>query len=117
MSETVFTCEQRGSVGVLHVTLREIVHPDELDHMSQEFRQCVARTRLAAYVLDLSHLEYLTSAAIGMLINMHAHLAADGRRFAVVGQKQMVAETLGHPHLDKVFPVRTDVAAAVLAVS
>lgn len=104
-------------MGVAHVTLKEIVHPDQLDCISHEFRQYVARTRLAGYVLDLRDLEYLTSAAIGMLLNMHAHLAAEGRRFAVAARKEMVVETLGHPHLDKVFPVCVEVDDAVAALS
>jgi anti-anti-sigma factor len=117
VSESVFTFQTRGEVGVAHVALTEIAHPGQLDRMSREFRAYVAQSGLAAYVLDLSALCYLTSAAIGMLLNTHAHLQAEGKRFAVAAQKDMVVETLGHPHLEKIFTVCTSVDDAVAAVS
>lgn len=117
MTEPLFACESRGSVGVARLTISEVAHPRELDQMRHQFREYVAATEFGGYVLDLSSLEYLTSAAIGMLLNIHAHLATEGRRFAVVAVAEMVVETLAHPHLDKVFPVSTSVDEAVAAIS
>lgn len=116
MSEAIYAFESRGSVGVARVTIGEIAHPDQLDHLGREFKSYVAETDFSAYVIDLSGLSYLTSAAIGMLLNARAHLSAEGKRFAVVARTAMVAETLAHPHLEKIFAVCTNVDDAVAAV-
>ena len=117
MSESVFTFRTQGGVGVARVTLPEILHPDQLDQMSHQFRVFVGETDLAAYVLDLSPLDYLTSAAIGMLMNAHAHLEAEGRRFAMVARADLVIETLQHTHLEKVFPICADIEEALSAIA
>ena len=117
MPESVFAFDTRGSTGVARVVIDEVVHPDQLDRVGREFREYVVSTNLKAYVLDLSGLRYLTSASIGMLLNLHAHLASDARRFAVVADTVMVAETLSHPQLAKIFPVCTTVDAAVAALA
>ena len=116
MSEAIYAFESRGSVGVARVTVGEIVHPDQLDRLGREFKAYVAETDFSAYVIDLSELRYLTSAAIGMLLNTHAHLHAAGKRFAVAARTAMVVETLTHPHLEKIFAVCTNVDDAVAAV-
>jgi anti-anti-sigma factor len=116
VSEPLFRFEQRGLVGVAHVTVSEVVHPDELDRLRREFREYVASTGLRAYVLDLTALQLLTSAALGLLLNLHAQLKAEGRRFAVVARNEMVVETLEHTHLEKVFLIATSMDQAVEAL-
>ena len=116
LSEAIYAFERRGAVGVARVATSEIAHPDQLDRLGREFKAHVAETDLSAYVIDLSELHYLTSAAIGMLLNTHAHLRAAGKRFAVAARSEMVAETLAHPHLEKIFAVCTNVDDAVAAV-
>jgi len=115
--ESLLILESRGQIGIAQVAIPEILHPEELDRVSRQFKQYVASTDFRGYVLDLSGLSYFTSAAIGMLMNVHAHLAAEGRRFAMVARADMVIETLQHTHLEKVFPIRTDIEAAVAAIA
>lgn len=117
MHQSVFTFQAHGSVGVACITLTQVAHPEELDRLRHEFRQYVASTDFAAYVLDLSALEYMTSAAIGVLLNVHAHLSADGRGFAVVAAGETVLEALEHSHLEKMFPVCRRLADALASVS
>jgi anti-anti-sigma factor len=114
--ETVVTFEDRGRVCVALVMIPEILHPEELDLVRQQLRSHIRTTEYRGYVLDLSGISYLTSAALGMLINTHAHLAAEGRRFAIVARAEMVLETLRHTHLEKIFPVATRVDDAVAAI-
>ena len=116
MSEPLFRFETRGLVGVAHVLAGEIVHPDELDRLRREFRDYVASTGLTGYVLDLSAMRLLTSAALGTLLNIHAHLKAERRRFAVVARDEMVVETLEHTHLERVFLILNNVDMAVQAI-
>lgn len=117
MSESILSLGARGPVSVATVLLDEIVHPGELDRLRHELHEHTEHTDFAAYVVDLSRLRYLTSAAIGMLVNVQAHLDASGRRLAVVADSEMVTQTLDHTHLEKVFPICTSVDAAVAKLS
>lgn len=114
--ESVLILETRGRIGIAQVAIPEILHPEELDEVRLQFRQYVASTDFRGYILDLSGLSYLTSAAIGMLMNVHAHLAAEGKRFAMVARADLVMETLQHTHLEKVFPIRTKLQDALAAI-
>ena len=113
MDQPLLSFEQRGAVSVGHVHLAELVHPDDLARISREFREHTLADQARAYVLDLSALTYLTSAAIGMLINTHAHLAARNVRFALVASGGLVAEILGHTHLETIIPIHSTVDEAV----
>ena len=115
--ESVLILETRGQVGIAQVSIPEILHPDELDRVSRQFRQYVSSTNFRGYILDLSGMSYLTSAAIGMLMNAHAHLAAEGRRFAMVARADLVIETLQHTHLEKVFPICASIQEALSAIA
>lgn len=117
MGESVFSYEVRGCVCVARPLVDELVHPEQLADISSEFRRHAAQGECAGYVLDLGNLTYMTSAALGMLINMHAHLAAEGKKFAVVVREGMVAEAIEQTHLSEVFPVTRDLDEALAQVN
>jgi len=117
MKRPILAFERRQDVGLARVTLTELVHPDELAALSHEFRDWAAAEDCAAHVLDLSGLTYLTSAAIGMLINMDAHLKARHGRLAIVVAKNSLAdEILGHTHLNQLLPIRYGLDEALAAL-
>ena len=117
MGEPIFSYNVRGLVCVARPGVDELVHPEELAGISHGFREYVAESDCAGYVLDLSNLTYMTSAALGMLINMHAHLAAAGKKFAIVVGEGLVAEAMAQAHLGEVFPVVHDLNEAVAQVT
>jgi anti-anti-sigma factor len=117
MKRTILIFERRPGVGIARVTLPELVHPDDLAALSHEFRDWAAGEDCAAHVLDLSGLSYMTSAAIGMLINMDAHLKARSHRLAlVIAENSLTAEILGHTHLDHLMPIRYSLDEALKAL-
>ncbi|HIK92602.1 MAG TPA: response regulator [Planctomycetes bacterium] len=58
-----------------------------------------------AYV-DLSHVEYLGNAAIGMLLSVHQQSAAADTRLVLCGMKPQVREQLTSRRFDKVFDIQ-----------
>jgi len=117
VDEPIFSYGVRGAVCVARAQVNELVHPEQLAGISQGFREYVAESNCAGYVLDLSNLTYMTSAALGMLINMHAHLAAAGKKFAIVVSEGLVAEAIEQTHLGQIFPVVHDLDEAVVQVA
>ena len=117
MADSILKFQTRGQVAVARVTIPQIVHPAELEMLGRELHEFLDTGQAGALVLDLSALEYLTSAALGALLNIHVHLKARGKGFAIVAASEMVVETLRHTRLQEVLPVLPDVDSAVDAVS
>ncbi|MBN2584187.1 MAG: STAS domain-containing protein [Planctomycetes bacterium] len=117
MSEPILTYREQGTICVARAEVAQLMHPEEVMGLSREFRRHIAGNPCRGYVLDLSGLTYMTSAALGMLINMHAHLRADGRKFAIVVGEGLIANIFEQTHLDEVFPVTVDLEGAVKAIS
>jgi anti-anti-sigma factor len=119
VTPSLLTFSRHGTVGVARLDLLELVHPDELAQVSHEFREWASGTGsdCAAYVLDLTRLTYMTSGAIGMLINMHAHLKAGQKQFVVAANDTLIGEIVRHTHLDEVFSVYKSVDEAVTNLS
>ncbi len=117
MKKPILAFERRQNVGLARVTLTELVHPDELAALSHEFRDWAKAEEFSAQVLDLSGLTYLTSAAIGMLINMDAQLKARSRRLAIViAKNSLTDEILGHTHLNQLVPIHYSLDEAIAAL-
>lgn len=118
MDQPVVTFDRRSAVGIVRLSCGELVHPGDLASVSHQFRQYVAEhADLPGFVLDLAALDYMTSAAIGMVVNMHAHLQAEGKQFAVVVSGGVVGELFQHTHLAEIFPVCRSIDEAIAAVS
>ncbi len=66
-------------------------------------------------ILDLSELNYIDSAGIGMLMNMWGQANHAGGKLAVAGAGGTVAESFTIVHLDRVVSVYPDVTAAAAA--
>jgi anti-anti-sigma factor len=113
VAKSMLTFKAEDEIGLARVKARQVMKAADIEELSHEFRQQVAASDLKGYILDLSGLEYLTSGAISMIINMDAHLKAGGKSFAVVARSGMVDETLRQTHLDELFPIVESVELAM----
>lgn len=64
-------------------------------------------------VLDVSNLDYIDSAGIGMLMNTWGLMAKGGGRFVVAGATGVVAESFNVVHIHKVVPLYPTLAEAL----
>lgn len=117
VSRPMLSFQTRGAALVARAELSELTHPEQVEEFSRTFHDTVATSAAEAVVLDLTGLEYLTSAALGMLLNFHAHIQRQGRRFAIAASSPQVCEVLGHTRLEHVFPVAADVDAALAEIT
>ena len=103
-------------VEVLRVRAPELYRAEVLETLGRELRRAIETSRGTRFVLDLAQVKFLTSAAIGLLINVQAHLANLGYRFGVAGVSGEVASVFEYTRLRDVMPVYPTVADAVKAM-
>ena len=109
---------ERGAVEVLTVHADDVTEADLIGRLGVDLRRAIEAGAGAAdaFVLDLSAVRFLTSAALGMLINIHAHLADRGCRLALAGAAGNVARVLKQARLEELLPVCPTVGEAVAAM-
>jgi len=104
---------ERGAVEVLTVHADDVTEADLIGRLGVDLRRAIDVGGADAFVLDLSDVRFLTSAALGMLINIHAHLADRGCRLALAGAAGNVARVLKQARLEELLPVCPTVGEAV----
>jgi anti-sigma B factor antagonist len=103
-----------GRTHVLRIRDAEIYRADTIAQLGHEVRQAIeAAGAEASFVLDLSHVQFLTSAAVGLITNIHSHLKARNYPFALAGAQGEVAEVIETTRLGKVMPVFATVEQAL----
>jgi anti-anti-sigma factor len=102
-----------GPVAVLAVATDSIADADTMQRLGHDLRQAILSAGASAYVLDLSAVRFLTSGALGLIINIHAHLKAAGDAFALAGLTGEVADIITTMRLGEVIPIYPLVDGAV----
>ena len=69
----------------------------------------VSQVRDAAVALDLSAVEFLGSAGLGVLVNLNSLFRSKGRRFAVCGAQDDPARVIRAGWLDRIFELAPSV--------
>lgn len=101
-------------VEVLVLKPHEIYHSDTVEQLGHAIRRAIDSSEGAsAFILDLTQVEYLSSAALGLIINIRSHLADRGYRFALVGAQGEVAQVLECTRLSDVMTVFPTVKEAL----
>jgi len=67
-------------------------------------------------VLDCSHLGYLSSYGLGMIVMLYSKLAKAGGSLKLAGVKEPIMKVMGMTRVDRIFDVFPDVDAAVAAL-
>jgi anti-anti-sigma factor len=104
---------ERGAVEVLTVHADDVSEADLIGRLGVDLRRAIDVGAADAFVLDLSEVRFLTSAALGMLINIHAHLADRGCRLALAGATGNVARVFKQARLEELLPVCPTVGEAI----
>ncbi len=115
-SDPLVRIRAEGLVQVLAVRPGPVRAADAIAGLGHDLRRAIEASDRDRFVLDLSEVTYLTSAALGLVINLHAHLQARGYALAVVAPPGEVAEVFAHTRLGEVIPVYARLDAALDAV-
>lgn len=102
-----------GHTDVLKVCVPEVFNADIVQGLSHAIRGEINASGAASFVLDLSAVQYMTSVAVGMLINLRAHLSDRGYAFALAGAGGDVAHMISCTRLGDIMPVFPTVDGAL----
>jgi len=111
--KTMVERRPHGHVEVLSVRAAELYRADAIEQLGRELRRLIDETSPAAFVLDLGAVGFLSSAALGLLLNLRAHLEERTYPFALAAASGEVAEVLRRARLDEVMPVYPTVEEAL----
>ncbi|MCP4505647.1 MAG: STAS domain-containing protein, partial [Fuerstiella sp.] len=83
-----------------------LVKAKDLEQIKSSLLNLLHHTDCNEAHVDLSHVEYLGNAAIGMLLSVHQQSAAADIRLVLCGMKPQVREQLTSRRFDKVFDIQ-----------
>ena len=84
-----------------------------VDRLHGEVLSAAAQKPNVPVVVDLSHVNYMPSMALGTLVMLMRHLKNSERRFVLIGLQHEVRTVLAITRLDKLFEIQTDLEAAL----
>jgi len=117
IAKPLLECRDDGRIRIMSIRLPEVYRADSLEQLGHQMRQAIeAAGAGAAFVLDLSQVNFLTSAAVGLVTNIWSHLAPRGYPFAVAGLAGEVARVIATVRLSEVMPVFATVEEALAAL-
>ncbi|HEU5115684.1 MAG TPA: STAS domain-containing protein [Isosphaeraceae bacterium] len=105
--------------GVLVVSFLEskIVTEENIQDMGDELYALVEQDGQNRLLLDFENVHYLSSAALGRLINLKKKVTAANGRLRIFGVHPDIMEVLRITHLDTVFDIQPDRETALQGMS
>ncbi len=89
----------------------------QITELGQELYALVACEKHRKLVLDLSNVEFISSAVLGKLISLNSRVTAHGGSLVLCGLKSQIREVLFTCKLDSLFQIKSSLSEAVPAPS
>ena len=105
--------QPHGRADVLVVGVADIYQAEVTERLGRQIRQAIEASEAQAFILDLSAVRFLTSGALGLLINLRAQLAERHSGFALAAAAGEVAYVFECTRLAQVMPVYPTVEKAL----
>jgi anti-sigma B factor antagonist len=115
VSTDLYRVSREGSVNVVDLTLPHALDIQEFDRLNESILGLIRRELEGAWVLDLSRLSYMGSAALGLLVNLRQQIKQSGGRLVLCGlspQLMHIFKTCCMERLFKIVKTREDAVAA-----
>jgi anti-anti-sigma factor len=104
---------ERSGAEVLVVRAAELYRADAIEQLGHELHRVMDASPAHRFIVDLGRVKFLTSGALGLIINTRAHLVKRGFTLALAGAAGEVARVLEHARLAEVMPVYATVEDAL----
>ena len=82
-----------------------VVLEGRLDASQVETASTVLDTLTATSVVDFSHLEYISSAGLGVLLKTQKRLGGSGQTLKLVNMNKMIRDVFRIARFDLIFPI------------
>ena len=112
---TIASINYIGPVAVATLTVTELTQDDGVVQLT-ELLDDLAQSGAKHFVLDVCNVQHMDSSCLGCLVEALNRMAANGGRIALVNADHSVAYLFRMTRLDRVFPICSDVMAALKAM-
>lgn len=106
---------EAGEVTVVHFNDRKILDESNIQEMGQELFDLIERQDRKKLLLNFTHVEFLSSAALGKLITLNKRRKAHGASLKLCGIRPDIYEVFSITKLDRLFEIHEDEADAMAA--
>jgi anti-anti-sigma factor len=115
VTHDLYTLSKAGTVNVVDLTLPHTLDIQEFDRLNESILALVRGEPEGQWVLDLSRLSYMGSAALGLMVNLRQQIKQSGGRLVLCGlspQLLHIFKTCCMERLFKIVKSRPDAVAA-----
>ena len=117
MSTNLYRLSKAGTVNVVDLTLPNSLDIDEFDRLNEGILEVIRVEPDGQWVIDLSQVAYLGSAALGLLVNLRQQIKQSGGRLVLCGlspQLLHIFKTCCMERLFRIVKSRKDAIAAAM---
>jgi anti-anti-sigma factor len=117
MSANLYRHAKVGTVNVVDLTLPPTLDIEEFDRLNESILELIRGEPEGQWVLDLSQLSYMGSAALGLLVNLRQQIKQSGGRLVLCGLSPQLLQIFKTCCMEKLFRIvksRKDAVAAAL---
>ena len=107
---------QTGKTGNIHLvqfTDKKILDDTVLDEIRTELTQLIGKASGPDVLLDFSNVEFMSSAMLGLLGQVHRKIAAGKGRLRMCGIRPEIMQVFKLTSLDKLFSIHKDAPTAL----
>jgi anti-anti-sigma factor len=105
MSDSRYRLNHQGDVHTIELTLPIVVDPVEFDRLNEGIGRVVETASTERWVLDLSGVQYVGSALLGLLVNLRQRIKSAGGKLVLCGLSEQVNKALRTCSLHTLFNV------------
>lgn len=116
MSSKFFTIKDVNSVNVIELTLPDMLDSVEFDKLNETMLHVFDGRTNESWVLDLSGVEYVGSAVLGLMVNIRQHVKAGKGRLVICALSKTLSDIFRASSLERLFTIAKTRADALKAV-
>jgi anti-anti-sigma factor len=83
MTSELFRLSQEESINIVELSLPQTLDSEEFDRLNEAFSRLFVDAAGKRWLLDLSRLSYMGSAALGLMVNVRQQVKSNGGRLVL----------------------------------
>lgn len=111
MANDLFRLSDEGPIKVLALSLPTTIDSSEFDRLNESVLEMLAKDPGAGWVLDLTHVAYMGSAVLGLMVNIRQVVMKAQGKVVLFGMNERlmrIFETCCMERLFKIVPTRAE---------
>jgi anti-sigma B factor antagonist len=117
MSANLYKVSKTGTVNVIDLTLPQALDIEEFDRLNESILELVRGELEGQWVIDLSQLSYMGSAALGLLVNLRQQIKQSGGRLVLCGLSPQLMHIFKTCCMERLFRITKSRKDAIAAAS